>query len=338
MIRSTSQHRPIDFVIAWVDGSDPEWRRERDSYLPSQMLSDEGSNAARRFRDWDNLQYWFRGVEKFAPWVRKIHFVTWGHTPGWLNVSHPKINVVCHEDYIPAEYLPTFSSHPIELNLHRIEGLAEQFVYFNDDTFILRPVRNVDFFVKGKPRDCAALNAVSLPRKTKMASQFYNTSVINQHFSKSRVIKTNFLKWFNIKYGTSMLRTLCLMPWPRFTGFAEPHVPTSMLKSTYETVWNEEPEVLRETCSHKFRGVTDVNQWLMRDWQLVTGNFVPRHASFGKHFMKPIDEEIANVITKQKYHLACFNDYGNEETFEAERQLLIDSFNQILPDKCGFEI
>ena len=25
-----------------------------------------------------------------------------------------------HEDYIPKQYLPTFSSHPIELNMHRI--------------------------------------------------------------------------------------------------------------------------------------------------------------------------------------------------------------------------
>ena len=83
----------------------------------------------------DNLQYWFRGVGKFAPWVNRIHFITYGHLPPWLNVDHPKINIVRHTDYIPKKYLPTFNSHVIELNIHRIEGLANCFVYFNDDTF-----------------------------------------------------------------------------------------------------------------------------------------------------------------------------------------------------------
>ena len=49
-------------------------------------------NGVNRYRDWNNLRYWFRGVEKFAPWVRKIHFVTWGHIPDWLDTTNPKIN------------------------------------------------------------------------------------------------------------------------------------------------------------------------------------------------------------------------------------------------------
>ena len=119
----------IDFVLPWVDGSDTDWIRERNHYLGIKEENVETS----RFRDWENLQYWFRGVEKFAPWVRRIYFVTWGHVPKWLNTAHPKLTVVRHEDYIPAEYLPTFSSHPIELNLHRIKGLSDRFVYFNDE-------------------------------------------------------------------------------------------------------------------------------------------------------------------------------------------------------------
>ena len=69
----------------------------------------------------------------------------------WLNTENPKLTVVNHKDYIPEEYLPTFSSHPIELNLHRIKGLSEQFVYFNDDTFIINAMQPEDFFKKGLP-------------------------------------------------------------------------------------------------------------------------------------------------------------------------------------------
>ncbi|MBQ6357217.1 MAG: capsule biosynthesis protein CapK, partial [Solobacterium sp.] len=38
-----------------------------------------------RFKDWGLFKYWFRGVEKFAPWVNKIYFITWGHVPTWLD-------------------------------------------------------------------------------------------------------------------------------------------------------------------------------------------------------------------------------------------------------------
>ena len=67
--------------------------------------------------------------------------LTHGHLPKWLNINNPKLNIAKHSDFIPKEYLPTFSSHSIELNLHRIEGLVERFVYFNDDMFLLRPVK-----------------------------------------------------------------------------------------------------------------------------------------------------------------------------------------------------
>ena len=94
----------IDFVLPWVDGSDSAWIKQRNEYLG--IKNDQTQDS--RFRDWENLQYWFRGVEKFAPWVNHIYFVTWGHIPSWLNTDHPKLTVVKHEDYIPKQYLHTF--------------------------------------------------------------------------------------------------------------------------------------------------------------------------------------------------------------------------------------
>ena len=132
----------IDFVIPWVDGSDPAWQKERDAKAAQLGSMERCDNRGERYRDWDNLKYWFRGVEKFAPWVHKIYFVTWGHLPEWLDVQHPKLVIVRHEDYIPKEYLPTFNSHTIEWNLHRIHGLSENFVYFNDDIFLLREMES----------------------------------------------------------------------------------------------------------------------------------------------------------------------------------------------------
>ena len=116
---------PIDFVIPWVDDSDPVWRAKKAQY--TGVAASEGNEDAR-YRDWDTLKYWFRGVEKFAPWVRYIYFVTDNQKPEWLNVEHPKLKWVKHTDFIPEEYLPTFNSNVIELNLHRIDDLAEHFI------------------------------------------------------------------------------------------------------------------------------------------------------------------------------------------------------------------
>lgn len=94
----------IDFVITWVDGSDPAWLAQRAQYCPADQNNGSTDN---RYRDWGWLPYWFRGVEQYAPWVNRVFFVTNGQCPAWLNLDHPKLRFVRHSDYIPAEYLPT---------------------------------------------------------------------------------------------------------------------------------------------------------------------------------------------------------------------------------------
>ena len=110
----------IDFVILWVDGNDPAWREE--FVRTRQAENDDASEI--RYRDWRNLHYWFRSAERFAPWVRKVHFITWGHLPAWLRRDHPKLHIVNHRDFIPAEYLPhiQFEHHRTEYPPHRRVG------------------------------------------------------------------------------------------------------------------------------------------------------------------------------------------------------------------------
>ena len=77
---------PIDVVITWVDGSDPMWIKQRNNVCKELGLPLLDANNVR-YRDWDNLQYIFRGIDQYMPWIRKVHFVTWGHIPKWLNVE-----------------------------------------------------------------------------------------------------------------------------------------------------------------------------------------------------------------------------------------------------------
>lgn len=86
-------------------------------------------------------------ADSWASRVNKIHFVTSCQIPEWPDTSHPKHHLVDHKDFIPPQYFPTLNSCTIEMNMHRIGGLTERFVYFNDDVFLLRVV-SPDFFFK----------------------------------------------------------------------------------------------------------------------------------------------------------------------------------------------
>lgn len=336
--------KEIDIVICWVDGSDPDWRKEKDIWAKQSVQQatpgeQEWNRGDIRFRDWGNLKYFFRGIERFAPWVRKVFFVTWGHLPEWLNTEHPKLRIVRHEEYIPKEYLPTFNSHTIELNLHRIPELSEQFIYFNDDQFITAPTKPEDFFRKGLPCDCAILNPVPMTRKVGHA-EINNIGIINDRFDKNRVIAAHPFRWFNLRYGTKMFRNFLLMPWKSFVGLYEQHLPTSFLKSSYETVWEAEEAELAYTCSCKFRDRTNVNQWLIKNWQLVTGNFVPRAFDIGKMFMYGEGgnyEQVCEQVSSGKYKMVCINDTADIDDFEKRRDQLLQAFDTLLPEKSEYE-
>lgn len=329
------QIKEIDFVILWVDGSDGDWQKEFAKAKHEQ--NEDSSNI--RFRDWNNLQYWFRGVEKFAPWVRKIHFITCGHLPAWLDTSHPKLNIVSHADYIPSKYLPTFNSNTIELNIGRIKGVAEQFVLFNDDTFLCRECTKEDFFVDGLPRDIARLSVV-LP--SSVGHIIYNNmELINGRYNKNKVVKNNFGKWFSPKYGVmNLLKSLTLMPWHFFSGITDHHMPQPYLKMQVNRVWEVWGAELDKSCLNQFRNLADLSHWLIRYDSICRGEFVPR--SFSDSSLMTISESsiegVCETIKSQDYRMICINDSVEIEDFETLSTTLCEAFEAILPKKSSYEI
>lgn len=328
----------IDFVVLWVDGSDINWLKEKQIYDKS---IEDAASCASRFRDWDNMQYWFRGIEKYTPWVHRVFFVTWGHTPSWLKTDHPKLRIVNHREFIPEEYLPTFNSNTIELNLHRIPDLSEHFVLFNDDMFMIRKTAPEDFFRNGIPCDEFVMNAI-VPHSNMPIighTSVNNVGIINKYFSKRQVTKQMFRKIYNTKYGIGMLRNALLSSWGEFTGFYNTHIPQAHLKSTFELLWEKEYEKLHATCLNRFREYNDLNHWLMRYWNMCSGNFVPRASSFGKLFNVSDDNRrITAYITGQKGKTLCINDVSTAFDFEHAKQEINTAFAQILPEKSSFEL
>lgn len=137
----------IDLVYLWVDGLDPAWREKRSRTL-GIPLDDSSANCKGRYANNDELKYSLRAAEKNIPWIRRIFIVTDNQVPEWLDVSHPKIQIVDHSEILPESVLPTFNSVVIEHRLYKIPGLAEHFLYSNDDNFINRPLSPSDFFNK----------------------------------------------------------------------------------------------------------------------------------------------------------------------------------------------
>ena len=335
MVNYMNQNKEkIDFVMIWVDGNDPKWQKEKVKYNPNKNTDSRNI----RYRDWENLKYWFRGVEKYAPWVNKIYFVTCGHYPDWLNKENPKLVCVKHEDYIPKEYLPTFSANPIEINLHRIKNLSEQFVFFNDDIFIIDKINPTYFFKKGKPCGIAVFQPVSGEDETFVSIKNNVNLIINRHFKKKNIVRNNFFKYFNFKYGKYSFSTLCCLPYARILGFYEAHNATSFLKSTYQKIWEKEFDILDNTSRNKFRNPRDVNQYLFENWQFCEGNFYPRKSK--SKFLKVFDDVdyASNIIKKQKYPLICLNDTESSDSeFECAKKEIIEAFEQIFPEKSSFE-
>lgn len=131
----------VDAVYLWVDGTDQSFQKSINQYLPLDDPSVScDSMSARRFRDNGELKYSLRSLELYAPWIRRIHLITNGQVPDWLDQSNPKIVVVPHDRLFPRKSdLPTFNSNAIELQLHRIPNLSRLFLYLNDDVFFGAP-------------------------------------------------------------------------------------------------------------------------------------------------------------------------------------------------------
>ncbi|WKN49401.1 stealth conserved region 3 domain-containing protein [Nocardioides sp. Arc9.136] len=240
---------PVDVVYTWVDGNDPEWndaRAARLSQVTGTATTREASGRAR-FVHRDELRHSMRSVHLFAPWVRHIYLVTAGQRPAWLG-DHPQVTVVDHREILPADALPTFSSHAIETALHRIPGLSEQWVYLNDDVFLGRPVRPEQLFTP------AGQNAVFLSTTTVGPDDDPGApAYLRAAWNNRRVLREAF--------GATTTSTLA-------------HTPHPHRVSVLEEITERFPEELARTARSPFRSETDVSvlSSLAQHYGLATGS------------------------------------------------------------------
>lgn len=255
---------PIDAVYTWVDGSDPAWleRRARADADESGSVYHPEAVMSARFEDHQELRFSLRSIAYYAPWVRNIYIVTDGQVPQWLNTAHPKIHIVDHAEVFPAgSQLPNFNSNAIISCLHRIPGLAEHYIYFNDDVFLGRWVGPEKFF-----------NGAGLARLSPANNHrpFASPRVEDEpHLNLTRNIRT----LLESRFGVTVARAI-------------KHTPHPQIKSLHTEIEHAFPEAYELTRSHRFRHHLDIVADQMHHYyaQIV-----------GKAFDAPLRYEYVNI-------------------------------------------
>ena len=324
----------IDIVVLWVDGSDPEFIREKQAVTAQIAEIDQEIDGEQRYRDYGIFNYWFRMIEKHAPWVNHVYLVTNGQKPEWLNLEHPKLKLVAHKEFIPEEYLPTYNSAAIELNLYRIEGLSENFIYFNDDMYVIKDVKTADFFKNNQPKLLAVYDAL-VPWSSYTNTYHNNVELIYRHFPKKQALKSSPWKFFNYRYGTLIMKNILLLPWGP-TGYVNQHLPVPIKKSTLAHLWEIEEEVLDRTSRNQFRNYgMDVNQYICQHWQIESNEFYPISKNMGESVELNQIDQIMKIFGNKKRKLLCVNDNMNVDKRNITRFKKL--LEELYPEKSSFE-
>lgn len=292
----------MDIVITYVNGLDTEWQKDYEKYTNISILK-------KRFRDWGTLRYLMRGIEKNMPFIRKVHLVIARESqiPEWINREN--VNIVLHSDIIPAEYLPTFNSNTIEMHLHCIKDLDEEFLYFNDDMYPLKPCKPTDFFQDG-------IGILGMSRHLFAFNMFKKICRNSNRIAR---------KALGLKPSLCFLR-------PQ-------HICAPMLKSICKEVYNKVENDIVSSLT-RTRESNNLTQYLFLDYMYLKGKLINKRLS-KKHFSLGIasKDEMRKFIEYPTRNLVCINDVQmNENKYNEIRKTLLETFEYILPDKSRFEL
>ncbi len=292
----------MDIVITYVDGQDPLWQKDYEAALNEPIMN-------KRFRDWGTLKYLLRGIETHMPFIENVYLVVArdSQVPVWVN--RDVLKIVLHSDIIPQEHLPTFNSTTIEMFLHRISGLSEHYLYFNDDIFPMMDCSEDDFYIEGK------------------TAMGFSTHLFSKALYK-RQVKNGYV----LAAKAAGKKPGCLFKRPQ-------HTCSPMQKSACEELYAKvEPEIMASLS--RLRTEYNMNQHMYLNYMYLTGRAVSRRIK-GKFFSMAVASpaKIADFIRKPKAKLLCINDVNfGEDTFIKYRDILTEGFEMHFPDKSRYEL
>lgn len=293
----------MDIVITYVNGGDPLWREDYARTLDVPPLT-------KRYRDMGTLRFLFRGIESYVSGVDKVHLLVSrdSQVPIWVDRS--AVHVVEHAGFIPGEYLPTFNSTAIEMFLHRVPGLGERFLYFNDDFFPVGHLSEQDFFPGGRP--CTG-------------------------FSRRLLSPTDYLK--RCRRSDSLSRKILgLGPSPFF--IRPQHNCSPMLRSVNEEVFGRGRDEILSSIT-PLRDPRNINQYVFLDYMLHGGIAVSRRqgAKFFSLGFRRAEEVASFILDPGEKSLLCVNDAQMPpQRYDHCREVLLEAFGRKFPARSRFEV
>lgn len=296
---------PIDIVVPFLFADKVNWQEEFNKYKYQ-----EGFKMENRFRDWGAMKYWLRGVELNSSWINKVFIILFDEKqiPSWLNLNHPKLKIVFHRDYIPKEYIPTFNTVTIEMFIHNIPGLSENFIYCNDDMYFLKKLPKDTFFINNTPVSPLLLYT----NKYRLPIHEWFDNIINN----------------NIKCISEVLGSVY--------NCHHPHLFIPMNKTFMQFIWYKCEDKLLKSLSHsKFRNVHNIGFWIFDDIQRITN-----HAITNKNIFKNslyFGNSTGDFSKCSNKDMFCFNDLDTQKNFEHVKACFLKFLRAKLPNKSSFE-
>jgi len=307
----------IDFVVPFVDCSDPVWQEQHKPYENVNGGNSGEWNSLYRYRSMGTLKYVFRGVEENMPWIRNIYLILSGPSqiPDWLDTSNPRLKIVYHKDYIPEEFLPCFNANTIECFLWRIEGLSEHFIYANDDIIPLNPMTEFDFFPKGNGKT------------RKIACNVYYVENVNPQKEDWRKMWQNCLKFGSVKKRVSATKT---------TYIRTDHGLSPLRKSSMKKLFSLWGDELLKTFT-KVRDPKNVTQYMFLAYEDDVENLCKSRLKTGVDFkMKSQYNDVEFFKYIKNFDVCCVFD-KHVVDFQEKIDNLTEYFETKYPFRCSFE-
>ncbi|WP_261835865.1 stealth conserved region 3 domain-containing protein [Vibrio ishigakensis] len=310
---------PIDVVITWVDSNDVSWRKKLHEFsaIPEPQRGVYDSKSEERFDSNDELKYLLRSIAKYASWVRKIYLVTDNQKPNWLKDSD-KIKVVDHRDiFLDNTFLPSFNSHAIESNLHRIPGLSENFLYMNDDFLFSDYVSYESFFTEdgSKTKFCKSASA-------RVADSINDcvASVDFAAYNNKAFMRKNYLDNVDFKLK---------------------HTPMALKKSVIKLFEHNHENVVRLNSSNRFRSQSDYSllSSLIHYYGEYNGTAVSSDLRYlYVSLLDPLFAIKINFLKLKGFPCCCTNDVpGDRDLRKRNIELYHKTMLKIFPEKSSCE-
>ncbi|WGH76623.1 Stealth CR1 domain-containing protein [Tenacibaculum tangerinum] len=239
----------IDAVITWVDSSDELWRKKINQYL-EKKIDWSNKKESTRYNSINEIEITILSILKFAVYIKNIYVVTDNQQPrNFLELKEKALSKEVNLELVDhtvifrgyEDFLPTFNSCSIISMLFRIPNLSNNFVVFNDDTFLMRETKEEDFFIDNKPVIRGRWDS------------YYEDKFFRNLFQKVKgIFKKNDPK--KTGYKLAQQKSAKLLGFKKY--IRRDHTPVSIKKSGLENYFLENPSFLGNNIKYRFRDNT----------------------------------------------------------------------------------